>query len=353
MMVAPARVWAIACPAISRPDDQYPVDPSEELVELNRCKEPYGDTFYYQIRPSEYGRYGLYSATNCLHCFGGEEPQRISLEVFRNQSGDTKCTINVDACDVSPGCINCTSDINWSVYNTVYKKKINRECSYDDLCVETTVYMCADNYYDANGHTSEVTNINLLSCTKCPVAPDCTEWLSYPGAAGVQSCTPLVPNGCTSVTKYRCKSNYYASKINNPTPTTTALTPSSLGCTACPTMADLDNDTTALWGSAEKTGYEKRAIPNPAPNVCSEVAQYRCAAGYYGTVLELVPVDSPSSTPKLAGCTQCAMILGLQSTSVAGNNATRDKCCVEEGRTINDGGNVLEIWSQPCCDVAE
>lgn len=277
----------------------------------------------------------IYRVISCESCYGGVTPTTVTKTYNHLDSTGGACQISYKTCGGCSGCNEpCIDDPKWQAYLNIYKKRVFRDCECN-TCVESPLYLCATDYYDANNNgTSGVSNINLLNCKKCPTAADCTEdkWVTV-SDRGVERCL-FNYSGCTTIQLYRCKDGYYPE---------TKQVATSLVCRKCPTMEDLENDTTAQWRLAEKTGYEIRSISNPAPKVCSEVAQYRCAAGYWGAAQTL------SGT--LSGCTRCATIMGVQSSSVAGENATRNKCCVKKGDRAKVTGGILEI-DEPCCDDA-
>ena len=79
--------------------------------------------------------------------------------------------------------------------------------------------------------------------------------------------------------------------------------------------------TTSAW-TAGNTGYQKRtyASCNTATCVCTKTAQYRCAAGYYGT-----------SSNGTSGCTRCPS----SGSSAAGTTAITS-CYLPSGTTGSD-----------------
>ncbi len=79
--------------------------------------------------------------------------------------------------------------------------------------------------------------------------------------------------------------------------------------------------TTSAW-TAGNTGYQKRtyASCNTATCVCTKTAQYRCAAGYYGT-----------SSNGTSGCTRCPS----NGSSTAGATAITS-CYLPSGTTGSD-----------------
>ncbi|MBO7066770.1 MAG: hypothetical protein J6W40_04065 [Alphaproteobacteria bacterium] len=339
MVVAPARVWAdtrVSCPNMgsgSVCNDAMYIGDNERLEGCRRSEE----VCYYLQTASSPG-YAHYRVNDCKECGTGYAPTLEEVLADGDvpfQSGATRCVVRYGGCEWNGGCTDpdpdCVSDNDWSSYSTGYDKYVEQywEC---DHCLSTTSYKCANDYYDENGHTSGVTSMDLLSCKKCPTAADCTEdkWVTV-SDRGVERCL-FNYSGCTTIQLYRCKDGYYPE-------TNSAAT--SLVCRKCPTMVDLENDTTTPWRSAGQTGYEIRSLTNPAPKVCSEVAQYRCASGYWGAAQTL------SGT--LSGCTRCATIMGVQSSSVAGENATRNQCCVKKGDRAKVTGGILEI-DEPCCD---
>ncbi len=58
------------------------------------------------------------------------------------------------------GCNNCTSDADWSEYNTGYQKKTTRRCDCN-TCRVSTEYRCAPGYY---GSSTDGTS----GCDRCP-----------------------------------------------------------------------------------------------------------------------------------------------------------------------------------------
>ena len=287
----------------------------------------------------------IYRVISCTSCLNGADPTTVTKTYHSADLPDGgDCQISYQTCGGCNGCDEtCIDDPEWSIYQNIYKKKVFRDCECNN-CVESPLYLCANDYYDENGHTSGVTSTSLLNCKKCPTSTiNCNDWTDFIGKAGVESCVPNVPNGCTRTFRYRCKSGYYDANYNG---TEWVTNVDSLNCQKCPTMAELENDTTTPWRSAGQTGYEIRSLTNPAPKVCSEVAQYRCASGYWG-----VAQTGQTLSGGLSGCTRCATIMGVQSSSVAGENATRNKCCVKKGDRAKVTGGILEI-DEPCCDDA-
>ncbi|MDR2412841.1 MAG: hypothetical protein LBD50_01355 [Rickettsiales bacterium] len=94
----------------------------------------------------------LYYSKNCYNLDGGIavitctscQTNYVLTQKSINYSG---CTFNFNICQSNcTGCMNCTSDADWSAYGTGYQKKTTKSCSCN-TCNSSTTYRCAAGYY--------------------------------------------------------------------------------------------------------------------------------------------------------------------------------------------------------------
>ena len=94
-------------------------------------------------------------------------------------------------------------------------------------------------------------------------------------------------------------------------------------CEQSATCNNCDNKCISSSWTASGTGYEQRTISNCniSTCLCVDKAEYRCAAGYYG-----------SPTTNMSGCTRCPAYSGVYGTNSAGSTSV-SSCCISSGST--------------------
>ncbi len=107
--------------------------------------------------------FGNTKVRTCTQCNTGYilNTSSISVDGCTNKYSQGVCTLNFEP--IRCNALTCQSDTTWYLpsLGSVYGSKVNRACNKLNLCVETTVYSCADGYYGTATETSQ-------ECHKCP-----------------------------------------------------------------------------------------------------------------------------------------------------------------------------------------